>query len=104
MTAESRSGGHRTYGRADLTRLNHIRRCRDCDIPLERIRDLVALSDGGKPCAETAAFFESQRTNIHARIEALKDLDMMLSLQLQSCKAGCMPSGDPCKIFDELQH
>lgn len=100
---QRRNGGHRAYDRADLARLNLIRRCRDCDIPLDRIRELVALSEGARPCGETVSFFEDQRRVIQARIEALKDLDLSLSLYLQSCKGACLPSGDPCQIFDQLQ-
>lgn len=100
---QRREGGHRTYGRADLARLNLIRRCRDCDIPLERIRALIALSEGGRPCAETAQFFDTQRTVIQQRIQALKDLDLSLSLYLDGCRDGCMPADDPCRIFDQLQ-
>src|SRR4051812_45086570 len=74
--AGRRSGGHRAYDRADLARLNLIRRCRDCDIPLDLIRDLLRLSEGGKPCAETSAFFEAQRAVIQSRISALRDLDL----------------------------
>lgn len=101
--AQRREGGHRAYDRADLARLNLIRRCRDCDIPLDRIRELVTLSEGQRPCAETAAFFEAQRAVIQARVQALMDLDLSLSLYLQSCKSGCLPAGDPCQIYDELQ-
>jgi DNA-binding transcriptional MerR regulator len=100
---QRREGGHRTYDRADLARLNLIRRCRDCDIPLEKIRELVALSEGAKPCAETFEFFQDQRRVINARIEALRQLDFSLSLYLQACSSGCMPSDQPCVIFDELQ-
>lgn len=101
--AERREGGHRAYSRADLARLNLIRRCRDCDIPIERIRELVALSEGQRPCDETVVFFEAQRSVIRARIQALNELDLTLSLHLQSCKGSCLPNGDPCEIFDQLQ-
>jgi len=100
--AQRRSGGHRAYDRADLARLNLIRRCRDCDIPLDRIRDLLALGDGGKPCAETAAFFAAQRTAIQARITALKDLDLSLSLMLGTCETDCGDAGADCMIFERL--
>jgi MerR family transcriptional regulator, copper efflux regulator len=101
--AQRREGGHRAYDRSDLARVNLIRRCRDCDIPLDRIKALIALSEGGRPCDETAAFFDAQRAVIQARIRALKDLDLSLSLYLDGCKGGCMPSNNPCRIFDDLQ-
>ncbi len=101
--AQRREGGNRAYDRADLARLNLIRRCRDCDIPIERIRDLVSLSEGQRPCGETIAFFEEQRRVIKSRIDALRDLDLTLSLHLQSCESSCLPNGEPCGIFDELQ-
>jgi len=101
--AGRRTGGHRTYDRKDLARLNLIRRCRDCDMPLDRIRDLLALSEGGKPCAETSAFFEAQRIVIQARITALRDLDLSLGLILGACDSACGGAGADCAIFDRLE-
>lgn len=101
--AGRRTGGHRAYERKDLARLNLIRRCRDCDIPLDRIRELLALGEGGKPCAETSAFFEAQRGAIQARIKALRDLDLSLSLMLGTCDSACGDDGVECLIFDTLE-
>ena len=101
--AQRRNGGHRAYDRKDLARLNLIRRCRDCDMPLDKIRELVALSEGAKPCAETVAFFEEQRKAVQARIAALRELDLSLSLYVDGCKTACLPNNAPCEIYDGLQ-
>jgi MerR family copper efflux transcriptional regulator len=100
--AQRRSGGHRCYERRDLARLLFIRRCRDLDVPLERIRELLVIEAGGKPCLDTLAFFKSQRAAIQARIQALKDLDLSLSLYISGCETHCLPTAQPCHIFDEL--
>jgi MerR family copper efflux transcriptional regulator len=100
---QRRDGGHRAYERKDLARLNLIRRARDCDIPLDKIKELVALSEGAKPCAETIVFFEEQRRIIQNRIVALKELDLSLSLQIQSCANICIPNQKPCVIYDDLE-
>ena len=100
--AQRRDGGHRAYDRADLARLNLIRRCRECDIPLDRIKELMAYSEGTRPCAETLAFFEEQRKVVQARIAALKELDMSLLLYTQSCRSDCLATDAPCVIYEEL--
>jgi MerR family copper efflux transcriptional regulator len=101
--AQRREGGHRAYDRKDLARLNLIRRGRDCDIPLDKIKELVALSEGAKPCAETVSYFHQQRKIIAARIAALQELDFTLSLHIQSCESQCLPTNAPCFIYDDMQ-
>ncbi|ESQ92161.1 hypothetical protein ABAC460_04545 [Asticcacaulis sp. AC460] len=100
--AERRESGHRVYGRADLARLVMIRRLRDLDVPLERVKSLLALEANGKPCAETLAFFQEQRDAIRQRIEALKDLDLTLSLHMANCQAGCLPANGPCDLYSAI--
>src|SRR3982074_2508246 len=41
--AGRRPGGHRFYREADLKRLTFIRRCREFQFPLEKVRELVEL-------------------------------------------------------------
>jgi MerR family transcriptional regulator, copper efflux regulator len=100
--AERREGGHRVYGRSDLARLVMIRRLRDLDVPLDRIKALLILESNGKPCAETLAFFQEQRDAIRQRIEALRDLDLTLSLHMANCQSGCLPAEEPCGLFSAL--
>jgi MerR family copper efflux transcriptional regulator len=101
--AQRRDGGHRAYDRRDLARLNLIRRGRDCDMPLEKIKELVSLSEGAKPCVETVEFFVQQRQIIQTRIKALTELDFTLSLYIQSCETTCLTNDAPCGIYDDLQ-
>jgi DNA-binding transcriptional MerR regulator len=100
--AQRREGGHRAYGRADLARLVLIRRCRDFDMPIDRIKDLLALEATGKPCQETVDFFEAQRQAVKARIKALEELDFTLSLYVNRCRSGCLHGDAPCRIYDEI--
>ncbi|ESQ76847.1 MerR family transcriptional regulator [Asticcacaulis sp. AC402] len=100
--AERRESGHRVYDRPDLARLVLIRRLRDLDVPLERIKALLKLDAGGKPCAETLRFFQEQRDAIRLRIEALRDLDLTLSMHMANCQSGCLPAAGPCDIFGVL--
>lgn len=99
--AERQGGGHRRYERPDLARLNFIRRCRDLDIPLVRIKALLAIDRDGRPCAETLSFFKAQRETLKARIRALQELDISLSAYVTGCESGCAPE-QPCQVFDEL--
>ncbi|EGF90213.1 cadR [Asticcacaulis biprosthecium C19] len=100
--AERREGGHRVYGRPDLARLLLIRRLRDLDVPLDRIKAFLKLDEGGKPCAETLAFFQEQRDAIRQRIEALRDLDLSLSLHMANCQSGCLPAAKACDLYGAL--
>lgn len=100
--AQRREGGHRAYGRPDLARLTLIRRCRDFDMPLDKIKDLLALEASGKPCQETFDFFAAQREAIKARIKALEDLDFTLSLYVNNCQSGCMQTDTPCNIYKDM--
>ncbi len=99
---QRREGGHRAYGRSDLARLTLIRRCRDFDMPLDRIKELLALEANGKPCQATADFFAAQREAIKARIKALKELDFTLSLYVSNCQSGCMQNDTPCNIYQDI--
>lgn len=101
--AQRREGGHRAYGRPDLARLTLIRRCRDFDMPLDKIKDLLALEANGKPCQETMDFFSAQREAIKIRIKALEELDFTLSLYVSQCKSGCLQTDAPCSIYSEIE-
>ena len=100
--AMRRESGRRVYDRKDLGRLILIRRCRDIDMSLDKIRALLRMEASGKPCQETADFFTQQRMAIKARIQALQDLDFTLSLYVDNCQSGCMQDNVPCQIYDEL--
>lgn len=102
--AQRRESGHRAYGRSDLARLVLIRRCRDFDVPIDKIKALLALEANGKPCQETVDFFEGQRLAVKARIKALEDLDFTLSLYIIRCQSGCLQDAAPCQIYDEMAH
>ncbi len=69
---------------------------------LEKIKVLLAMEAGGKPCQETADFFTEQRQAIQARIQALQELDFTLSLYVDNCQSKCMPNNTPCQIYDEM--
>lgn len=100
--AERGPGGQRLYGRRDLARLNFIRRCRDMDMPIDRISDLLILESGGRPCAETLTFFSAQRDAIKARIESLQMLEIELGAYIATCENGCAGKAQPCSIFDQV--
>ncbi len=100
--AQRREGGHRAYDRKDLGRLILIRRCRDIDMPLDKIKQLLAMEASGKPCQETVDFFTDQRAAIKARIKALEELDFSLSLYVDNCQSKCMQNNTPCQIYEEM--
>lgn len=97
-----REAGHRAYGRSDLARVTLIRRCRNFDIPLDKIKDLMALEASGKPSQETMDFFAVQREAIKIRIKALEELDFTLALYVSNCQSGCMQNDTPCNIYQDM--
>jgi DNA-binding transcriptional MerR regulator len=61
LTTERTSGGYRSYGEADVRRLQFIARAKQLGLPLDGIRELVAVWEGG-PCASVKARLEELLT------------------------------------------
>lgn len=94
------AGGQRRYGDEDLRRLSFVRRCRELGFPLEEIRALLALVDGGNySCAEVQDFAFRQLEAIRRRITDLKAMAHALDAMAADCKGGTVPH---CPIIDAL--
>jgi DNA-binding transcriptional MerR regulator len=99
--AERSSGGYRLYDEAALSRLRFIARAKQLGLPLEEIRELVAVWDGGL-CAHVQ---ERLRTHIAAKSAEVRsrigELEVFAG-QLDAARAALAepaadgPCGDGC--------
>jgi MerR family transcriptional regulator, copper efflux regulator len=102
--AVRRASGHRVYGANDLKRLVFVRRCRDFDFPIERIRDLVLMID--KPdsdCTRARDLAEVQLSIVRKKIVELQELEHNLAKFSFDCTENCAggPSRD-CVILGDF--
>jgi DNA-binding transcriptional MerR regulator len=102
--AGRRPGGHRVYGDTDLRRLTFIRRCRDFQFSIEKIRELVDLIENPeRDCNEAKDLAEEHLAVVRKKLRELRALERSLSQFAESCAATC--AGGPvrdCVIMDDL--
>lgn len=93
-------GGHRSYGDADARRLFFIRRSRELGFPLDAIRDLLAMVDGGAlSCGQVAALAEERLADVRAKIKDLRKLESTLAETVARCHRDDDPT---CAVIDAL--
>jgi DNA-binding transcriptional MerR regulator len=96
------AGGQRSYAEGDFARLTFIRRCRDFDFPIERIRELVALvEDPERDCVAAKELAEIHLSAVRTKLRELRALEKSLSQFATACAAQCAggPTRD-CVILD----
>ncbi len=98
--ARRSSGNHRIYGEPDRRRLVFIRRCRELGFPVDDIRDLLRLVDGGAPtCAEVKSVTENHLAGVRRRITDLRKMETVLKGLVRECSGETIPD---CPIIDTL--
>ena len=103
--AERSRGGYRLYGEAAVARLRFIDRAKQLGLPLEEIRELVGVWDGGL-CAHVQerlrAHVAAKASEVRTRIESLTtfvgQLDAARTALLATAPDG--PCGDGCGCVD----
>lgn len=102
MNAPERSeGNQRRYSRADLERLTFIRHGRDLGLPVEAIRDLIALSGHpDAPCDEANRIAAQHLADVRARIERLQMLEAELARIVASCDGN--HAVKECRVLEAL--
>ncbi len=94
------AGGQRRYDEIHLRRLAFVRRCRELGFPLDQIRALLDLVDGGDyTCAEVREATVRQLEAVRARIADLRIMERTLDAMAAACAGGSVPD---CPIIDAL--
>lgn len=92
-------GGYRHYAPEHVATLSFIRRGRELGFPLETIRDLLRLSEGGACCEKARAVTVAHREEVRRKIADLKRLDRALNNLIDECQPDRWPQ---CPILDAL--
>jgi MerR family mercuric resistance operon transcriptional regulator len=93
-------GGHRVYSREHLRRLNFVRRSRELGFPLQDVRALLRLVDGGKyTCAQVRDLTDRQLMEVRRKIADLRRLERVLANMVAECEGGSVPD---CPVVDAL--
>lgn len=93
-------GGQRRYDDSHLRRLSFVRRCRELGFPLDEIRALLALVDGGGySCAEVRDMTLRHLDDVRRRIADLRVMESTLDNMAEQCEGGAVPD---CPIVDTL--
>jgi DNA-binding transcriptional MerR regulator len=102
--AYRRSGGQRTYGEGDVTRLTFIRRCRDFGMPIERVRSLLSLAEDQKrSCFEARDMARDHLAVVRSRLRELKALERDLVRFVVDCESLCEGgAGSDCIVLQSL--
>jgi DNA-binding transcriptional MerR regulator len=102
--AQRGRGGQRLYDERDLKRLTFVRRCRDFDLPIEKIRELLSLIDNPEQdCSKARDVAELQLTYVRKKLAELRALESGLSRFAAACAERCAggPASD-CVILEDL--
>ena len=93
-------GGHRAYDAEHLRRLVFIRRSRELGFPLDEVRDLLRLADGGGyTCGEVREMALTQVADIRRKIADLRRMERVLKEMAAKCSGGDVPE---CPILAAL--
>lgn len=101
LAAPKRTGGnYRAYANADLVRLSFIRRARDLGFSLDKVRELLGLSDQKRrSCEAVDAIARAHLAEVDRKIADLKALRRELDSVISQC--GCGAIAD-CMIIEAL--
>lgn len=88
------AGNQRRYGKPGVERLSFIRHARDLGLPLEAIRELIALDPANHE--ETHKIAAAHLAGVRDRIARLRRLEAELGRIMTSCDGG---PGHDCDIL-----
>jgi len=84
-----RRGRYRSYRQPDVRRLAFVRRARELGFPIDTIRTLLALADGGAAsCAQARDLAEAQLGDVRSKIADLARMERVLDEAVSACEAG----------------
>jgi MerR family mercuric resistance operon transcriptional regulator len=94
------AAGQRVYDESHLKRLQFVRRARELGFPLDRIRELLAMEDGGvTTCGEVQRITLDHLAEICRKIADLRRLERTLRDTAAKCAGGAMPE---CPVIETL--
>lgn len=84
-----RKGRYRAYGASDVRRLSFVRRARELGFPIDAVRALLALADGGAASCEQARDLASAHLgDVRSKIADLRRMERVLVGAVHACDAG----------------
>ncbi|NQW08690.1 MAG: MerR family DNA-binding protein [Alphaproteobacteria bacterium] len=92
-------GGHRVYEDTHTKTLRFIRRSRELGFPIEDIRSLLSMVDGGQGCEAVKAIALRQAKTMRSKIDDLQRMRRLLMDTAAQCAGGGTPD---CPIIDVL--
>jgi Cd(II)/Pb(II)-responsive transcriptional regulator len=97
------SANYRVYTAAHAERLAFIRNCRNLDMALDEVRELLRFKDApGEDCANVNAMLEEHIGHVSQRIRELRVLERELRLLRARCERP--GHGKDCGILGGLEH
>jgi DNA-binding transcriptional MerR regulator len=96
------ANGRRQYGAEDLANLEFIAKCRQADIGLGAIKELLVLKDGAAtPCADAHRIVEARISDVRRKIAEMKVFVANLETLAAKCSPSCCGSAaEDCTIFN----
>jgi len=99
--ASRNSNGYREYSSLDVDRLIFIRRCRELQIPLDKIKILIQVqTDEASSCREVDLLIEQQLEKVRNTISELSLLEKTLNTLAKSCSNDIVGE---CEILKNLK-
>ncbi|PZQ32511.1 MAG: MerR family transcriptional regulator [Stenotrophomonas acidaminiphila] len=97
------AGSQRVYDENDVRRLTFIRRCRDFDFPIEKVRQMVVLMDSERSCMEARDLAQEQLEEVRRKLQELRQLEQSIAGFVERCDQQCAGgAGADCVIIEEL--
>lgn len=97
---ERSDNNYRGYGALAVQRLRFIRACRQLDMSVAEISQVLAVKDDpAAPCEPAVAVMRAHLQHIKARITELRQLQRGLSVLLQTCQGG---TSAQCEVLSSL--
>ena len=99
--AERNQNGYRDYQECDVEQLLFIRRCRDLQIPIAKIKILIQVqTDKTSSCGEVDTLIIEQLQKVRKTISELSILEQTLATLAESCPNNIV---EECEILRNLQ-
>lgn len=98
------SGGRRSFGHPDVSRLRFVRRARDFGMSIKQVRELLeAESSLGGGCEPAKAIVSARLAEVAQKRQDLEKLHHSLVAMLARCESECVPKAECCTIFEDME-